>query len=197
MANTLLTMDSANMFVGASPTDANASLNLKITEVKLPAFDEGFVDHRALGAPLAIEINTIFNRLESTFQILGVDISVYTKIAPFQDVDQWFFIYGILKDRVTGDVSQAAAVMKGRLARVDPQLYRRNDTLHTGFAIRGITQYDLTIAGIPVYRWDFFANSLIVGTRNVTSVTNQLLNIPNIAPQVPPAGPIAGTVVSA
>lgn len=196
MSNTVLTMDAANMFVGASPTDSNASLNLKITEVKLPAFDEGYVDHRALGAPLAIEINTIFNRLESSFQILGIDISVYTKLAPIQDIDQWFFIYGLLKDKLTGEQSQASAVMKGRLSRVDPQLYRRNDTLHTNFAIRGITQYDLTVAGTPIYRWDFFANSLIVGTNHVTALSNQLLNIPNIAPQVPPAGPIAGTVVS-
>lgn len=196
MANPLLTLDAANMFVGAAPTDSNASLNLKITEVKLPAFDEGYVDHRALGAPLAVEINTIFNRLESSFQILGIDVSVYSKLAPIQDVDQWFFIYGLMKDRLTGEQSQASAIMKGRLSRVDPQLYRRNDTLHTNFAIRGITQYDLTVAGNSVYRWDFFANTLIVGQNHVTALSNQLLNIPNIAPQVPPAGPIAGTVVS-
>ena len=90
---------------------------------------------------VAIEIDTIIARFECTFQLIGLDPQVFDLVRPVTDAETWFYIYGLIKDRQSGDQMQAAATLKGRLARVDPQVYRRNDTLHTNCAIRGITYF--------------------------------------------------------
>ena len=185
-SSTIWTMDEANMYCGADPNDENASLHLKLTEVKIPGIDEQFVDHRAAGAPVAIEINTIIARFECTFQLIGLDNEVYSLVAPIRDLQTWFYIYGLIKDRQAGTLQQASAVMRGRLARVDPQVYRRNDTLHTNFAIRGITYFAFSTAKDKIiWQWDFYNNFLQIGNQVVTAETNTTLHIPPRVAQGP------------
>ena len=66
-ASTLLSLEAANMFCGKEANDLSNSLHLKLTEVNLPSIEENYSDHRGLGAPVAIEIDTVINRLECTF----------------------------------------------------------------------------------------------------------------------------------
>ena len=175
-------MDEANMYCGADPNDENASLHLKLTEVKIPGIDEQYVDHRAGGAPAAIEIDTIIARFECTFQIVGLDPQVYSLIRPTQDNQTNFFIYGLIRDYQSGGYVEAAAQMRGRLGRVDPQLYRRNDTLHTNFAIRGITAYKFSLANQPpIWDWDFFNNTFTVRSQEL-AVAPPAITVPVLVP---------------
>ena len=96
--------------------------------------------------------------------------------------NQWFFFYGVLRDRLTGDAIQAKVKMRGRLGRVDPQNWRRGDVMPTNGSIRGIVYYEMQIAGARVYYWDFFNNIFYVGNNNRMDATNGLLHIPSFAP---------------
>lgn len=195
-SNTIYTMDEANMFCGAQPTDQSASLHLKLVEVKIPAVDEQYVDHRGCGSPVAIEIDTIIARFECTFQIIGLDPQVFDLIKPVTDAETWFYIYGLIKDRQSGDQMQAAAQVRGRLARVDPQVYRRNDTLQTACSIRGITYFRFALADNPMWEWDFYSNFFTVGGFPVTEVPNSLLHIPIKTPVGPSISAVPVPVVA-
>src|ERR1700733_12698425 len=99
----LLTMEAANIFCGVqAPSDPTQSNHLRLTDVKLPGMDEQYVDHRAAGAPVAIEIDTVFARLECTFTLAGWSTDVAALVAQWGSTNNQFWIFGALRDRVTG-----------------------------------------------------------------------------------------------
>ena len=187
--NSVWTMESANLYVGSATLDTNASNHLTLSEVKLPALDVQYVDHRAGGAPIAIEIDTVIARLECAFTLVGVTPQVMTKLGSWVQSQNDFYIYGVIRDQQTGSAAQAAAYIQGQLSRVDPQNYRRGDVLHTVYGIRGIIHYELNIAGEQIYFWDFATNTRIIGTNDQNALTNQFLKVPNAT-----ANPVLGTV---
>src|SRR5512139_2437050 len=111
MPNPMLTWSECNLYAGSAPTDDQASNHLIITEVKLPSFDEQYVDHRAGGAPVAVEINTIFNRPELTFACVGLTPQILGLINSWQRSQNQFFIYGNVRDQLTGVAMQARAAV--------------------------------------------------------------------------------------
>lgn len=175
----LLTMEAANIFCGVqAPDNINNSNHLRLTDVKLPGMDEQYVDHRAAGAPVAIEIDTVFARLECTFTLAGWTEQVEELVASWGiDVNQ-YWIFGALRDRVTGDVYQATAAIYGRLGRADPQLWRRGDIAHWAYAIRGITKYKLSVGNdAPIYDWDYYASRFFVGGNDRIAQINAAIGI--------------------
>jgi hypothetical protein len=195
MPNPVLTMEKANLYCGAAPTDTNASNHLTITELKLPGLDEQYTDHRPGGAPVAIEIDTIIARLESTFVLVGLTPQVMELVGSWDTQQNLFFAYGVIRDRQSGEAAQAIAVMKGRLGRADPQNWQRGNVLHTQFSIRGIVHYELAIAGEQIYYWDFFNNQFVVGGVDRNADANALLATGAVATPTPLINPgiIPGT----
>lgn len=185
MPNSIITMEKANMFCGAAPSDTNVSNHLIITELKLPAMDEQYTDHRPGGAAVAIEIDTIIARLECTFALVGLTPQVMGLVGSWQQSQNLFYAYGVLRDRQTGEALQAIALLKGRLGRSDPQNWQRGNVLHTQYSIRGITHYELNIAGEQIYFWDFFSNQFIVRSVDRNADTNNLLSTGSIAAPTP------------
>ncbi len=179
MSNLVWTLEDANMFCGVAAQDNTASNHLVLTEVKLPGLDMQFVDHRAGGAPISIEISTVMSRLECTFVILGLTPQILTLVGSWLNSQNWFWIYGVIRDQQNGLAAQAAAVIKGQLGRADPQNYRRGDVTHTNYAIRGIVHYEFSIAGQNIYQWDYMTNTRIIGGYNQNSAINQFLNVPS------------------
>jgi phage tail tube protein FII len=192
MPNTIYSLESANLFCGTLATTASGqadSLHLQLTELKLPAMNQGNVDHRAAGAPITIEIDTQIAKLESTFQLVGWNPEVAGLVASWSSSDNAFFAYGLLRDRSSGDAIQAMAYMTGRMGLADPQMFRRGDAQHWNYAIKNITHYELTTGsgisaasgGAPTNElvfWDFFSNTLRIGGDDINSDTNSLLHIP-------------------
>ena len=178
MSTSILTLEKANMFCGLSAPDSLNSLHLELTEVKLPAMNEQYVDHRAGGVPIAVEVDTIFAKLECTFQLLGWDTQVASLIASWGTDQNTFHVFGLLRDRRSGLASQAYARMKGRLGLSDPQLFRRGDAMHWNYGIKGIIMYKLQVGGNPLYTWDFFDNTFIVGGVDRNSDDTRIMQIP-------------------
>jgi phage tail tube protein FII len=178
MAETILTLDQANMFCGREPTDVNNGLYLELTEFKLPAMNNQFVDHRAAGVPISMEVDTIFAKLESTFQLIGWNVQTATLIASWMAEQNVFWIYGLARDRMTGESSRVTAKMRGTLGLADPQNWNRSGAQHWNYAIKGIVAYDLVVGNTSIYSWDFFANRFVVGTWDRNADTNAILNIP-------------------
>jgi hypothetical protein len=188
MANELITLESVNLFCGATPDASDASNHLVLSEIKLPTLDKQFTDHRPGGAPVGVEIDTVIARLECTFSLTGVVPQVMKLINSWTDAQLWYFVYGVLRDQNTGDVAQAAGVLKGKLGRVDPTNWSKGNILHHAYSIRGIFHYELQVAGEELYRWDFPTNTLVIGGVDKNAQTNALLNIASVT-----AAPVIGT----
>lgn len=176
MANPVWTLEDVNLFCGDGPSNNVDSNHLVLTEMKLPAIDSQFTDHRAGGAMVNIEINNMVARLESTFVLLGLTSQVMKTVNSWSNNNRWFTAFGVVRDQLSGDVAQAAALIKGQLGRADPQNWTRGNVLHTTYAIRGIQHYEFFIAGDQVYLFDYQTNTLVVGSEDQTAILNQLLN---------------------
>ena len=151
MPNPLMIMDYANFLPGSAPDDETFSNHLTLTEVKLPAFDVQYSDHRAAGAPIYIEIGTGIARLEATFVLVGLVPQTMELVDSWVASERNFFIYGSVRDQLSGDATQAAAAFVGQLGRADPQNFRKGDVMHTNFSIRNITHYEFGIGGELTY----------------------------------------------
>jgi P2 family phage contractile tail tube protein len=182
--NPLLVMEKANLFVGKTAADESNSNHLIIAELKLPMMDEQYVDHRAGGAPLAIEIDTIVARLEATFVLAGWTEQVATRFYSWDPNDNWFTAYGAVRDRDSGDLLQAIALMRGRLGRVDPVNWRNGELQHFNYSIRAITHYELMLADASFYIYDFFNNTFMIGGVDQMAAINGALltGSTNVAP---------------
>lgn len=177
----IFAMEAANLYCGDH--QPNRSNHLTLQSLKLPTLEENFADHAAGGAAVAIEIDTHLNRLECTFNLLGWDPDVMVMIGESRRAHQVFTAYGLIREKRNGKALRAMAVMQGRLGRVDPSEFRRGDNMSHGFAIRGITHYELRMqqtSGVnqEIYYWDFFTSERRVGGVNLNAEANTILSIP-------------------
>jgi phage tail tube protein FII len=190
MTDTLLTLEKANMFCGREPSDVNNGLYLELTEVKLPAMNEQYVDHRAGGVPIAIEVDTMFAKLESTFQLIGWNLQVAELVASWIAEQNVFWVYGLLRDRMTSEAVRVSAKMRGRLGLADPQNWNRSSAQHWNYGIKGIIAYQLIVGSSTIYDWSFFDNRFIVGEFDRNADVNTILNIPVAAAAPIPGAPV-------
>lgn len=179
MANAVWTLEDVNLFCGDGPNNNTDSNHLVLTEMKLPGIDVQYTDHRSGGGMVNMEINNMVARMESTFVLLGMTGQVMKTVNSWSYNNRWFTAFGVIRDQMTGEVAQAAALIKGQLGRADPQNWTRGNVLHTTYAIRGIIHYELYIAGDRIYLWDYFNNTLVVGTEDQTAVINSMLQTGN------------------
>jgi phage tail tube protein FII len=163
MTDMLLTLEKANMFCGmTAPTRESHGLYLELTDFKLPAFKENYVDHRPGGAPMGIEVDVVFGKLETQFRLLGWNVEVATLIDAWKVEQNVFWIYGLLRDRMSRKPKTIEAMLRGRLGSVEPEPWSLGALQHITYEIKGIIAYRLTVDETVVFDWNFFENRLIV-----------------------------------
>lgn len=176
MPNPFEVMTDVNLFCGANQPgwgDSGNSNHLILTELKLPSFEERYVDWRPGGANVAIEVDVQMMRPQASFTMVGITPQVMKLLRPTTMLQTYFTAYGVIRDLVTLEAHQAVAIMCGRLGRTEPANFRREEVLHTTYAIRGMTYYRLWVAGFnqdtgveevdQIYYWDFMTNTFLVG----------------------------------
>lgn len=164
MANPFLALEHVNLFCGTENAGSEKSNHLILSELQLPKFEEQYIDHRPGGAPLAVEVDVIIQRLEASFQLAGMQPQVMRLLRPASAQQTWFVALGFVRDLDTGDYTQAMATMQGRLGIVEPAPWRRGTTFQTHYVIRSIVQYRLEVAGYGnIVTWDFYNNFIDVG----------------------------------
>lgn len=179
MPGSIFILEAANIFCGDQ--DPSLSQHLTITDHKLPKMELATVDHSAGGAPMTIEIDTILQKLESTFTLAGWSPEVATLIASWEQQHNTFTSYGVIRDRRSGIAIEAKAIIGGKLGLADPANFTRGAAQSWAYAIRAITSYQLYVDQAEVYWWDFFLNTLRVGGVDRTEERNRILRIPTFA----------------
>lgn len=166
----VLTMEAANLICGdlGAEVAPGSSTHLQLAELKLPGFEENYVDFLPGGTMVGIEIPTHFNRLEGAFNLNGWQPEVMGILAQSDVNMQRFTAYGLIRNRRTGEANQAVGVMEGRMGRVNPTAYRKGDLQMFEFSIRSIVFYHLMMQENvdaqlqTIYRWDFFSGEFSV-----------------------------------
>src|SRR6478609_9888275 len=101
--NNLYTMEAANLFCGTN----GESNHLRMLNVRLPTLEEQYIDHRPGGSPVAIEIDVILNRLQCDFRLAGWNPSVDGMISAWSIASNQFWMFGAIRNRVTGKIYKA------------------------------------------------------------------------------------------
>lgn len=182
------TMESVNLICGDAGDGSNpgVSTHLVIRELKLPGLEENNVDHTAGGAWVQIEIPMFVNKLEAQFNLAGWQPDVMRLFGTNSRILQSYTAYGLIRDRAKGVALQARAHMSGRLGRVNPTNFRKNDLMDYEYRITSIVHYELAMAEaagtelVPIYKWDFFTSDFYVGDRNINDEMINLLAIPGL-----------------
>jgi phage tail tube protein FII len=165
----LLTLEAANLFAGATaPGDVHASNHLRLLNVKLPGMVEEYLDHRPGGSWLGIEIDVQINKLQCDFTLAGWSLQAAQLIQAMQTSQTKFWVFGVIRDRLSGAAYQAQAVITGRLGRADPSAWERGRVHSWDYSIRGIQAYWLSVGdpnlGVQtLWDWSFATNTLKVG----------------------------------
>jgi len=189
MANqTIYVMESANLICGdavgtGASTMPGISTHLVLQELKLPTWEENYVDHTPAGAPVGIEIPTHINKLEATFNLAGWDPLIMSFLGQEDVQYHRFTAYGLIRDRRTSAALQAVAVFEGRLGRVNPTAFSKGNLMSHEYSIKNITHYELNMmvseGGFQqIFWWDFFTTSLGIGDNMLTDDMVRLLAIP-------------------
>jgi phage tail tube protein FII len=152
----LQTLEAANIFCGAG----GKSNHLRLTNVRLPGYEETYIDHKAGGAPVAIEVDVQVNRFQCDFTLAGWTPQVDALIGSWQGGSNTFNVFGALRDRMAGTVSQAQATITGRLGKATHNDFQRGSVDRWSYSIRGIIAYKLVVAGNTMIDWSFFNNTI-------------------------------------
>jgi phage tail tube protein FII len=168
-------MEAANLFAGDH--DPSASNHLSLLELQLPSLEENMSDVVPTGAPIAVEVDTHILRLEATFILAGWQPQIMSLLGESDRMRGSYTAYGLVRDRRSGEALEARAIIEGRLGRVHPTNFRRGDVQNHEYSIRAITHYELYLAQIEIYWWDFFTSTRRVGLRDLNADMNRILRI--------------------
>jgi phage tail tube protein FII len=193
MSNTIYNLEAVNLICGDSGGGSHPGIptHLILQEMKLPGWQESFVDHNPGGARVGVEIPTHLNKLESTFNLAGWQPDIMRMIGRSNRRDQRYTAYGLIRDRRTGAALQARAYIEGRMGRVNPGNFRRGDHHNHEYSINAIVHYELYMQTAPVtaeagvdtalreiFYWDFFESTFRVDGFDTMEEERLLLAIP-------------------
>jgi P2 family phage contractile tail tube protein len=163
--NLPLILDYANLYCGSAPRDDTVSNHLILSELRLPTMEIQYVDHRAGGAPVAVEIDVVMTRMELEFEVIGITPQIMALLRNLELAKHDFFAYGNLRDYNSGQTTGLYAYFHGQLAKVTPSAFRKGEIYHTRYQVRGLMRYSLYLGEnqVPIYDWDFFNNVFQTG----------------------------------
>lgn len=155
MAEKLILLEQANIFLGdANPEDSN---HIKLSSVALPVLERITASH--LGGGAVAEVNWSMNALralEPSFKLAGFSKSSFQQLAVGST--ERYTIYGALRNKETGKVLQAKAVVRGIIGRLAPDAFDRASAFGHDHGVTEVTHYELHVDGEEWFYLDYFTS---------------------------------------
>lgn len=171
----LYIMEGSNLFVGDH--DPTLSKHLTLSEIAIPTLEEMFQDHHPGGSRVQIEVEVGIQKLQSTFKLAGWDPDVLGQFGLGSDARMMFTAYGSIRNKQTGVIVQAMALMEGRLGKIEPNAHSRGELQGHDYAINEILHYELFFDGSEKVYWDFFTTEWRVDGQDRNADERAALNI--------------------
>jgi P2 family phage contractile tail tube protein len=171
-----MVLDAAAIFVGDDdPTDAEF---LSIKSVKIPALRERTKDHSGGGAVMAIQIGMRYiEPLELTFRLEGFNERPMGRFMSSGPERINYTIRGSVRDLRTHAERPVRAIINGRMTKVEPGDFSKDQGIETDYQIMEILRYQLFIDNVEKYYFDYFAGPAgvrIDGTEPFRSMARNL-----------------------
>lgn len=169
-------MEAANLFCGDD--DPTASKHLTLTELQLPNLQEMFQDHHPGGSLVQVEVSVGIQKLEAGFKLAGWDPDLLTQFGLGATARKKFTAYGSIRDKRSGTLIEAKAVLEGRLGRANADAFQRGELQGYDYAISEILHYELHFGGAEKFYWDFFTSDWRVDGASQNADERSILRIP-------------------
>ncbi|MGR6430440.1 phage major tail tube protein [Rhizobium sp. PAMB 3174] len=176
MAEQLLLLEQANIFLGDA--DPSASNHVKLQSVALPTLERVTTAH--LGGGAVAEVNfsmSAFRALDPSFKFAGISEDSYRLLGIGDNEPQNFTIYGALRNKQTGAMSQAKAIVTGMIGRLAPDAFDRSSTFGHDHGITEVTHYELFVGGKEWFYLDYFTSRVREFGNDVTQSVRTILGI--------------------
>lgn len=162
MSGTLVLQEAVNLMVGDGDVDNSKHLNL--ASISLPNLEEVTAQHHAGGSIGEIEVGGLgIKALQPTFKINGWDPQVMRQFGLGSRVLMPFTVYGLLRDKLTGDKIEVKAVIRGRMTKLSGDAFKRGDLMGHDHSIQEVMHYELYYNGEELYYFDFKTSLWRVG----------------------------------
>jgi P2 family phage contractile tail tube protein len=177
MPSNVYIMEGANLFCGDHDPEKDKKLTLK--ELKLPDLQEVLVDHMPGGGKLGVEFAVGVQKLEPTFKLEGWDMLLLRQFGASTQQRRTYTAYGAIRDKRSGRVIQAKAIMEARLSKIAPDAFTRGESMGHDYALNECLHYEVYFDGAEELYYDFFTNTLRLGGVDPDPGFNQALAIPS------------------
>lgn len=153
---TIYTLTAVNLFCGDH--DPENGKHLTLAELKLPDLQAIYADHMAGGAPMGIEVEVGFNKLEPTFKLNGFDPELLSQFGAGGSAGyrRRYTAYGNLRDERSGRDIPVRSIIEGRLGRVAPDAFQKGELQGHEYAINSVVHYEVWFDDREKLYWDFF-----------------------------------------
>lgn len=179
MANTIYTMEAANLFCGDA--DPANSKHLTLEDLTLPDLQAMYADHHPGGSFVAMEMEVGVSKLTSTFKLKGWDPALIAQFGIGTQLKNKYTAYGMVRDKRTGRAFEAKAVLEGRIGKAGADTFTRGNSMGFQYSINEITSYQLYFDGDELVFWDFWTNTYRMGGVDQNADLNRILRVPNVA----------------
>ena len=175
MAGTHYIMEGVALYCG----DDNPELAkyLEIMEFKLPDLQEVMVDHMPGGGKVGVDFAVGVQKLEPTFKLAGWDPSLLRQFGLGSKVRRKYTARGAIRDKATGRVIHAVAVMQARLSRIAPDAFTKGELMGHEYSLNEVMHYEVFFDGQEEMYWDYFSNTLRMGGVDPDPGFNQALGL--------------------
>jgi P2 family phage contractile tail tube protein len=175
MSSTFFVMESCNLFCGDH--DPSLSKHLTLAELKIPDLQEIYEDHHAGGARFQVEVELGVQKLEPTFKLNGWDPDLLAQFGLGSRKKHVYTAYGAIRDKRSGAVITAKAVIEARLGKVAPDAFERGSLQGHEYALNEVFHYELYWNDVEKYYFDWFTSTWRVNGADENAEINRALRI--------------------
>jgi len=162
MAQTILHVDLANLFIGDD--DPTKSQHLVLKGVTLPQLTERTKQHSPGGGVMDVEIGLRkLQPLTMPFKLEGVNLDVLPRFMPAGAQRIKYTMRANIRDLLTHADIPLLAVITGRMTQANLNEMGSGNATETDYQISEIFQYQLIIDNQEKYYFDFFSG--VAGVR--------------------------------
>jgi hypothetical protein len=179
MASTLWIQESCNLFVGDDGPDNSKHLSLE--SIKLPTLEEISQEHHAGGAIGQIKVGGLgLKPLECTFKLKGWDPQTLSQFGLGKKNQLPFTVYGLIRNKNGNAALECKAIIRARLAKVEPDEFKRGDLYGHNYMLDEILHYELYFDKQEKYYWDFFGSDYRIDGVPQNDDERAILRIPGV-----------------
>lgn len=174
---TIHLLEAVNLFMGDH--DPEASNHLELEELKLPELSRKTVEHTPGGGVMSVGFAIdVLEKPDISFKLKGFNPDRLRLFGINTTQRRVFTAYGVIRNKRTGVVGEAKAIIEGRIAKVSPDSFSRGGDFGHEYGLDEVVSYALSVNGTELFAVDFFANIWRVGGVDQYADVNRILRVP-------------------